>query len=113
MQRRSTNAGDLNSGTHEAEWYTTPEGRRQTRREFERAMKEGKLIRSTGLSIPQSNAKLLDQLVREAKENTSQPISIRVPIADLEKAKQIARKTGLGYQTVLKQAIRRGLRKAG
>jgi hypothetical protein len=34
-------------------------------------------------------------------------------IADLEQAQEIAEKTGVGYQTVLKQAIRRGLKRAG
>jgi len=33
--------------------------------------------------------------------------------ADLERAQQIAKKTGVGYQTVLKQAIREGLKRAG
>jgi hypothetical protein len=31
----------------------------------------------------------------------------------LERAKRIAAETGVGYQTVLKQAIREGLKKAG
>lgn len=33
--------------------------------------------------------------------------------ADLEQAQQIAVKTGAGYQAVLKQAIREGLKRAG
>jgi len=48
-----------------------------------------------------------------AKENATRAISIRVPIADLERARRIAEETGVGYQTVLKQAIRDGLKKAG
>ena len=51
---------DLKSEAEEAAWYATPEGRRQTQREFERARK-------------------------------------------------IAAKQGISYQTVLKQAIRAGL----
>ena len=47
----------------------------------------------------------------KAKRNRS--ISIRVPIADLEQAQQIAERTGVGYQAVLKQAIRKGLKRAG
>jgi predicted nucleic acid-binding protein len=34
-------------------------------------------------------------------------------IADIELAKGIASKRGIGYQTVLKQAIRKGLKRAG
>jgi predicted DNA binding CopG/RHH family protein len=32
-------------------------------------------------------------------------------VADLERAKRIAAKEGIGYQTVLKRAIRAGLKK--
>lgn len=113
MRRKSSSADGPEPGEHEAEWYTTPEGRRRTRREFERALKDGTLIRSSGLRVPRSDPKFLKQLMRQAKENVSRPISIRIPIADLEKARQIAKKTGLGYQTVLKRAIRTGLRRAG
>jgi predicted DNA binding CopG/RHH family protein len=51
--------------------------------------------------------------MEQAKQNATRAISIRVPIADLEQAQRIAKKTGVGYQTVLKQAIREGLKRAG
>jgi len=38
-------------------------------------------------------------------------ISIRLPVADLERAQQIAAKEGIGYQIVLKRAIQAGLKK--
>jgi predicted DNA binding CopG/RHH family protein len=63
--------------------------------------------------IAKSDPKVLEQLMEEAKRNATRSISIRVPIADLEQARQIAEKTGVGYQTVLKQAIREGLKRAG
>ncbi len=50
--------------------------------------------------------------MEQAKQNATRSISIRVPIADLEEAQRIAEKAGVGYQTVLKQAIREGLRRA-
>ena len=40
-------------------------------------------------------------------------VSIRLSVADIELAKNIASKRGTGYQTVLKQAIRSGLKRAG
>jgi predicted DNA binding CopG/RHH family protein len=55
--------------------------------------------------------KLLAELMEKAKANATKAISIRLPVADLERAKQIAAKEGAGYQTVLKRAIREGLRK--
>jgi predicted DNA binding CopG/RHH family protein len=49
--------------------------------------------------------------MEQAKEKATKAISIRVPVADIERAQEIADKQGVGYQTVLKQAIREGLRK--
>ncbi len=111
MPRKSTDVPGFKSD--EAGWYTTPQGRRQTEREFVRALKDGTLIRSTGLKIGKSDPKVLERLMEQAKRNATRSISIRVPIADLEQARQIAEKTGVGYQTVLKQAIRKGLQRAG
>ena len=51
--------------------------------------------------------------MEQAKENATRAISIRVPITDLECVKQIAEETGVGYQAVLKKAIRDGLKRAG
>jgi hypothetical protein len=95
----------------EAAWYASPEGRRQTQREFERALKRGTVLRSKGARIPLSDAKVLAELVEQAKAKAMKAISIRVPVADIERAQEIADKQGVGYQTVLKQAIREGLRK--
>jgi hypothetical protein len=95
----------------EAEWYTTPEGRRQTQREFERALKRGNLLRSPGSPIQQTEAKVLAELLEKAKARATKAISIRLPVADLERAQRIAAKEGIGYQAVLKRAIHAGLKK--
>jgi hypothetical protein len=113
MPRKSTDAVKLKANAGQADWYATPEGRLQTQREFARALKEGTLIRSAGSKIARSDPRVLEQLMEEAKRNATRSISIRVPITDLEQARQIAEKTGVGYQTVLKQAIREGLKRAG
>lgn len=97
--------------TTEAAWYVTPEGRRQTQREFERALKQGTILRSPGSPVPGTDAKVLAELVEQAKAKATKAISIRLPVADLERARQIAAREGIGYQTVLKRAIRAGLRK--
>ena len=46
-------------------------------------------------------------------EQPTKAISIRIPVDDLERAQTIARQKGIGYQTVLKEAIRKGLKQAG
>jgi hypothetical protein len=113
MLRKSTDVSKSKSGAGEADWYTTPQGRRQTQREFARALKDGTVIRSAGSKVAKTDPKVLQQLMQQAKQNATRAISIRVPIADLERAQRIAEKTGVGYQAVLKQAIRKGLKRAG
>lgn len=113
MRRKSIEIHRTRPEPEEPSWYATPEGRRQTQREFARALREGTLIRSSGSQIANTDPKVLDRLMAQAKQNATRAISIRVPIADLEQAQRIAKAAGVGYQTVLKQAIREGLKKAG
>lgn len=113
MPRKSTNLPRFKSDIEEVDWCATPQGRRQTQREFARALRAGTLGRSAGLKVARTDPRLLEQLMEQARESATRPISLRIPIADLERAKRIAEETGVGYQTVLKQAIRKGLKKAG
>ena len=113
MPRTSSKASKLKSEAEEADWYATPHGRQKTQREFARALQEGALIRSGGAKIVKTDLKVLQQLMEQAKASATRAISIRLPIADLEQAQRIAKKTGVGYQTVLKRAIREGLKKTG
>lgn len=113
MPRKSTNLHKPQPKTGEPDWYTSPEGRRQTQREFERALRNGTLIRSSGSRIPRTNPDLLKTLLEQAKANATRPVSIRLSVADIELAKNIASKRGTGYQTVLKEAIRNGLKRTG
>lgn len=55
------------------------------------------------------------RLVREARE--SKNITIRMPVAEIERARTLAEKKGIGYQTYVKMLLREALdretRKAG
>ena len=113
MPRKSTSAPKFRSEAQGAEWYATPDGRRQTQREFARALRAGTLGRSDGLRAAKTDPKILEELMEQAKKGATRPVSLRIPIADLERAQRIAAMTGVGYQTVLKQAIRAGLKKTG
>lgn len=113
MPLKSTELSEARAGTEETDWYASPEGRRQTQREFERALKNRTLIRSSATRIPRTNPGVLETLLKQAKANATRPVSLRLSIADIELAKGIASKQGIGYQTVLKQAIRKGLKRAG
>lgn len=113
MPRKSNKVPRFKSDAEEAAWYTTPEGRRQTQREFVRALRAGTASRSAGLKVTKSDRTTLERLMQQAKERATRAVSLRIPIADLERAKRIAETAGVGYQTVLKRAIRHGLKKAG
>lgn len=113
MPHKSTDVTEVKAKAEEADWYATPQGRQQTQREFARALRGGTLIGATGSKIAKSDPNVLVRLMEEAKRKATRSISIRVPIADLEQAQLIAQKTGVGYQTVLKRAIKEGLRRAG
>lgn len=103
-------ATDQKTEAEEAAWHATPEGREQTKKEFERALRAGAVVRSSGAGIPRTDPQLLQQLMEQAKAKATRAISIRLPIADIERAQAIATKRGVGYQTILKQAIRAGLK---
>jgi hypothetical protein len=94
-------------------WYATPEGRRYTQWQFERALRNGTLQRSSGTKAKTTDPAILETLVQQAKERATRAVSIRIPIADLERARAIAQKKGIGYQSVVKEAIREGLKRIG
>jgi predicted DNA binding CopG/RHH family protein len=113
MPRKSTKLPAFRSESEETDWYATPAGRRQTQREFERALHKGEVHLSAGVKVRKTDAKLLAELMEQAKEKATRAISIRVPVADLERARAIAAKKGIGYQSVMKEAIREGLKRVG
>ena len=96
MPRKSTRLNKSRSKTEETDWYASPEGRRQTQREFERALKDGTLVRSSGSRIPRTNPGVLKALLEQVKANATRPVSIRLSVADIELAKDIASKRGTG-----------------
>ena len=62
MPRTSTDVPKFKSDAEEADWYATPQGRRQTRREFARALKDGNLVRAAGSKILKTDPNVLLQL---------------------------------------------------
>ncbi|MEO8657826.1 MAG: hypothetical protein ABI693_05110 [Bryobacteraceae bacterium] len=111
---------DFRSKAEEAEWHNSPAGRRWWNLKYEKADLEGKIrVYPNGMNIERTDPKVLADLEAKAKcalaleaKLRNQAISLRVPVADLELARKIAAKRGVGYQTILKEAIHSGLSKA-
>jgi hypothetical protein len=59
MLRKSPGVPRFKSDAEETGWYATPEGRRQTQREFLRALRAGTLSRSSGLKVAKTDPKAL------------------------------------------------------
>ena len=139
MPAKSTAANKMpkfKSEAEEADWYHTPEGRLYAFRKMQEGIRkgvitveekltpaeatrilrnsDGKMVRfKKGLKIRRTDPAVLNKLLEEARTSMTKAISIRLPVGDLEQAQQIAKKEGIGYQTVLKRAIREGLKRAG
>ena len=124
----------LRSEQEEAEWLASPAGREDARRSFQKAIRKGKIVVNEKMSIleasklatatgkaivlrngprvKRSDPAVLHNLLEEARGLMTKSISLRLPQRDLDAAKRIAERRGVGYQTVLKQIIAKGLEQA-
>jgi predicted DNA binding CopG/RHH family protein len=51
------------------------------------------------------------RLVRQLNRTASVQIALRLPGPDIEKARELATRKGIGYQTLLKMLVHEGLRR--
>jgi predicted DNA binding CopG/RHH family protein len=82
----------------EAKWWASREGRA-----FLKQQSSGKARKEHG------GSPLVGKLTRES----SVQIALRLPAPDLARAREIAERKGIGYQTLLKMLVHEGLRRAG
>jgi len=75
VSRKPNRLSKSKSRSAEAVWHASPEGRRQAKREFERALKDGTLARSSGSRIPRTNPEVLEKLLEQAKARATRPVS--------------------------------------
>jgi predicted DNA binding CopG/RHH family protein len=80
----------------EAKWWASAEGRDFLKRQS-----------ATRSSRKQKGSPLVANLSRAA----SVQIALRLPVPDLAKARQIAGRKGIGYQTLLKMLVHEGLQR--
>ena len=78
----------------EAKWWD--DHRAMVDRELLKAIRDGTAQRGTA-----------QRLVREARE--SKNITLRIPVADIARARRLSAKKGLGYQTFMKMLLHEAL----
>lgn len=81
----------------EARWWASAAGRRFLKAQPAR-----------GKTAPRRESKLVAKLAR----GNSVQIALRLASPDLAKAREIAERKGIGYQTLLKMIVHEGLRRA-
>lgn len=84
--------------SEEADWWAGPAGRTYLKQRSSEAKSKGAKARGSAL-------------VAEIAKKRSVQIAIRLPEADLEQARSIANRKGIGYQTLLKMLVHEGLRR--
>jgi predicted DNA binding CopG/RHH family protein len=84
--------------SEEADWWASPDGRAYVQRKAKEAQ-------ATGTTFSGS------PLVARLNKKSSTQIAIRLPGADIEEARKIAGRKGIGYQTLLKMLVHEGLRR--
>ena len=94
-----------------ADWYASAEGETFAERVLTRAIRNGTAVVETG-KVTKTDPKMLQELVERAHAAVLKPVSLRVPQGDIEIAKAIGKRKGIGYQTVLKEALHEGLRRS-
>ena len=82
----------------EAKWWASREGRAFLKRQ------------SPGQPRKEHRG---SSLVGKLQRESSVQIALRLPAPDLARAREIADRKGIGYQTLLKMLVHEGLRRAG
>jgi len=84
------------NGQAEADWWASEAGRA-----FLTSRPPGKKLKRT------AGSKLVEKLVG----THSVQIALRLPSLDIAKAREVAERKGIGYQTLLKMIVHEGLRR--
>jgi len=95
MPRARTEVPAFKTESQEADWWASPEGR---------AFLKKKSAESRAKGVQAAGSRLVAGLKRESTQ-----IALRLPDADLERARKIAERKGIGYQTLLKMLVHEGL----
>ena len=95
---KTTEIPKFKSESQEADWWASRAGRDYVKRRSAEAQLKG--AKPAG-----------SRLISEVNKKSSVQIAIRLPEDDLEQARKIAGRKGIGYQTLLKMLVHEGLRR--
>ena len=96
MRAKSLQMPSFKNESEEADWWASAEGRAYVKQRSAEAHSKG--AKASG-----------SRLVAKLSEKRSVQIAIRLPGADLARARKVADRKGIGYQTLLKMLVHEGL----
>jgi predicted DNA binding CopG/RHH family protein len=96
MSNKTSQMPRFRSESAEADWWASPAGRAYVKQRAAQARSKGNKVGGS-------------RLVAKLNEKSSIQIAIRLPATDLARARKIADRKGIGYQTLLKMLVHEGL----
>jgi predicted DNA binding CopG/RHH family protein len=100
MAKKAIEMRKFRTESEEADWWASRAGRSFLRQKSAALRKIGQ--KPMGSS-----------LVAKLNQKASVQIAIRLPEIDLQQARKIAGRKGIGYQTLIKMLVREGLQREG
>jgi hypothetical protein len=98
MKKKPIDMPEFLNEAEEADWWASRQGRGYVKQKSAGPLKKGS---------GQKGSRLVGRLNR----TTSVQIALRLPEPDVTKAREIATRKGIGYQTLLKMLVHEGLRR--
>jgi len=98
MKKKSIEMPAFANEEEEATWWASRQGREFLKQKSAGSPKKG--------SAPKGS-----RLVGQLNRTTSVQIALRLPAPDVTKARELATRKGIGYQTLLKMLVHEGLRR--
>ena len=96
--KKSIQMPKFKNESEEADWWASREGRDYVKRRSEEEKSKG---------TKAAGSRLVDRIAKKS----SVQIAIRLPEDDLKRARKIATRKGIGYQTLIKMLVHEGLQR--
>jgi hypothetical protein len=98
MKKKPFEIPKFASEAEEADWWASRKGREFVKQNASGAVKERVALKGS-------------RLVGKLNRTASVQIALRLPGPDVAKARELATRRGIGYQTLLKMLVHEGLRR--